>query len=175
MAVAGIPRRNVLLALAGGAVAAGGIGLWQWDGGMPPDISDTLEHPEANLLDWPAAFGFTLVPFGNAAHFALWTDVWDGLPAEKEKWLERFRDTVDAPPIMENLPRFEAAIVRMFGAFPNQPWKAFLDLAYKKVFDRSEFVELVFVDGAYQIGQADPWTLAEWGIPVPGIDAPDAE
>lgn len=170
---AGTSRRNVLLALAGGAVAAGGLALWQWDGGMPPDQSGA--HPDAKPLDWAAAFGFTLVPLESPEQFALWAEVWASLPEEKDKWLDRFRSTVDAPPIRENLPRFEAAVARMSGAFPNEPLKAFLDLTYKRVFDQNAFVELVFVDGAYQIGQADPWTLAEWGIPVPGINAPKAE
>lgn len=174
MALDAIPRRNVLIALAGGAVAASGLALFHWDG-LPPDVSGTLEYPEANLFDWPAAFGYTLVPLETDEHFELWAQVWDRLPASKDKWLGQFRDTVDAPPIAENLPRFEAAILRMFGAFPNQPWKTFLDLAYRRVFDQRAFVELVFTEGTYQIGQADPWTLAEWGIAVPGISPPESE
>jgi hypothetical protein len=113
------------------------------------------------------AIGWALVPLETEAHFKAWDDVWERLPKEKERWLAQFSAAMDQlePAQRTDLPSLENIVARLLDGGEGADFRAFMDRTYRGVSSNRTLLAIVYIDGVYETGVADPYILAKWDLP----------
>ena len=108
--------------------------------------------------------GEALVPLETPKHYEAWGRAWYRLDESKIGWLDRFEDAL--PRLVENanFQDGEKAIIEILESQHGEEFQFFLDEIYRQVAREEELLKIVYVDGTFKTGVADPHMLEKWGL-----------